>query len=68
MHAMVIDNQYLAALEKAFIHLGLTDGQEAMLDEQANSFHAQRLALLDSDAPIHEEFKAVINSLTKLSN
>jgi len=66
--AALINEGYLRELVGAFVHLGLTDGQEATLSELAQQTHAQLTALRDEDSGVSDRLRAVVQRLQKLAS
>lgn len=65
--AALINEAYLRELVGAFVHLGLTDGQEAALSDLAQQTHAQLTALRDEDSGVSDRLRAVVRQLQKLA-
>jgi CheY-like chemotaxis protein len=65
--AMEIDEAFLTDLVAAFVHLGLTDGQEATLADMAQRAHIELNALRNQDDAIGEQLRAIARRLKKLA-
>ena len=64
---MRIDAEHLEQLVGAFVHLGLTDGQEDYLAEIAQRTHEKLGKLMDDDYSIGDQLRAVAERLRGLS-
>lgn len=64
---MEIDTKYLEELVGAFVHLGLTEGQESYLAGMAQQTHSNLNRLHDDDRHLNEALRTVIGRLQKLT-
>lgn len=67
LRIMEIDAAYMEDLTGAFIHLGLTDGQENALAEMAQKTHTKFNALMDKDYFLGGQLRAIAERLRKLT-
>lgn len=67
LRANEIDEQFLHALNNAYVHLGLSDSQETTLTELVQQTHGQLNALRDEDSDISDRLRGVVRQLQKLA-
>lgn len=68
LRASEIDAAYLEDLVKTFVHLGLTEGQEAALAEMAERTHAALNVLHEDDYLLGKRLRAVTDRLRQLTS
>ena len=62
-----IDTKYLEDLVEAFVHLGLTEGQENWLADMAQQTHTKLNSLYDDERHFSKALRTVIGRLQKLA-
>lgn len=66
LQAAEIDEAYLEDLVDAFVHLGLTEGQESALADMAQRTHLQLAALRDESSNVGNHLRDVARKLDQL--
>lgn len=67
VRAREIDSRHLEELVDAFVHLGLSEVQEAFLAEMAERTHAQLGELHEHDRSLGESLRGIVVELTQLT-
>ncbi len=63
MHSLEATNAYLEELDKAFVHLGLSEGQEAAMVNMARSAMARIADQLGEDKSLGDQLRAITERL-----
>jgi DNA-binding response OmpR family regulator len=67
LHSLEASNAYLEELDRAFVHLGLSEGQEAALVDMARKAVARITDLLGEDKSLGDRLRAITLRLEGLS-